>query len=108
MATRRDVYSVARSDRQGEIQKPHAERCWSREHATKNSPPTGRVASIIRRQVRAVDDSEPLYHRIAELWFENAERIDEALSSPEGQDATVDLPNFTTGGATFFVSEAEA
>ncbi len=55
-------------------------------------------------RVSAVDDGEPPYHRIAELWFESAERIGEALSSPEGEAATVDLPNFATGGATFFVS----
>ncbi len=55
--------------------------------------------------MHAVDDGKPPYHRIAELWFESAERMGEALSSPEGEAATVDLPNFATGGATFFVSE---
>ena len=56
-------------------------------------------------RVRAMDDGEPPYHRIAEVWFESAERMGEAMSSPEGQAATADLPNFATGGATFFVSE---
>ena len=56
-------------------------------------------------RVHAVDDGKPPYHRIAELWFESAERMGEALSSPEGEAATVDLPNFATGGAAFFVSE---
>ena len=60
-------------------------------------------------RVRAVDDDKQPYHRIAELWFESAEQMGEkALSSPEGEAATVDLPNFATGGATFFVSEVEA
>ncbi len=53
---------------------------------------------------RAVDAGTPPYHRIAELWFESAERMGEALSSPEGEAATGDLQNFATGGATFFVS----
>ena len=50
-------------------------------------------------------DGKTPYHHIAELWFESAERMGEALSSPEGEAATVDLPNFATGGATFFASE---
>ena len=56
-------------------------------------------------RVHAVDDGKPPYHHIAELWFESAERMGEALSSPEGEAATVDLPNFATGGGTFFASE---
>ena len=56
-------------------------------------------------RMRAVDGGESPYHRIAELWFKSAERMGEAMSSPEGEAASVDLPNFATGGATFFVSE---
>jgi uncharacterized protein (TIGR02118 family) len=59
-------------------------------------------------KVRTVDDGKPPYHRIAELWFESAERMGEALSSPEGEAATVDLSNFATGGVMFFVSKVEA
>jgi uncharacterized protein (TIGR02118 family) len=59
-------------------------------------------------RVGAVDDGKPQYHRIAELWFGSAERMGEALSSPEGEAASVDLSNFATGGVMFFVSEVEA
>jgi uncharacterized protein (TIGR02118 family) len=59
-------------------------------------------------KVRAVDDGKSPYHRIAELWFESAERMGEALSSPEGEAATVGLSNFATGGVMFFVSKVEA
>ena len=59
-------------------------------------------------RVRAADGGEPPFHRIAELWFESAERMGEAVSSPAGEAATGDLPNFATGGATFFVSPVEA
>ena len=59
-------------------------------------------------RLRAVDGGESPYHRIAEVWFESAERMGEAVSSPEGQAATGDLPNFATGGATFLVSEVGA
>ena len=59
-------------------------------------------------RVGAADGGSPPYHRIAELWFENAERMGEAVSSPAGEAATRDLPSFATGGATFFVSAVEA
>lgn len=61
----------------------------------------GRVAAVD-------DDGEPPYHRVAELWFESAERMQESLASPEGSAAAGDIPNFATGGATMFVSEVEA
>ncbi|MDP9354548.1 MAG: EthD family reductase [Chloroflexota bacterium] len=59
-------------------------------------------------RVRVADGGAPPYHRIAEVWFENAARMGEAMSSPEGKAATVDLQNFATGGVTFFVSQVEA
>ena len=59
-------------------------------------------------RVAAPDGGNPPYHRIAELWFESASVMQESLSSPEGKDATDDIPNFATGGATVFVSEVES
>ncbi len=80
-------------------------------YANQHLPLAAKIPNVQRFEsgrVRAVDNGKPPYHRIAELWFESAERMGEALSSPEGEAATVDLPNFATGGATFFVSEVEA
>ena len=57
----------------------------------------GRVASL--------DEGEPPYHLIAELWFESADVLQESMSSSEGQAAADDSPNFATGGVTMFVSE---
>jgi len=53
------------------------------------------------------DGGEPPYYRIAELWFENMDRMQESLSTPEGKAAPDDIPNFATGGATVFISEVE-
>lgn len=58
-------------------------------------------------RVRAVDSTEPPYHRIAEMWFTSAEDLGEAMTSPEGETLSRDLSNFATGGAKFFVSEVE-
>ncbi len=58
-------------------------------------------------RVNALDGGEPPYHRVAEMWFGNAERMGESMSSPEGEAASRDLPNFATGGVTFLFSEVE-
>ena len=55
--------------------------------------------------VASLDEGEPPYHLIAELWFESADVLQESMSSPEGQAAADDIPNFATGGVTMFVSE---
>lgn len=52
-----------------------------------------------------MDGGAAPYHLIAELWFENAEILQESMSSPEGQAAADDIPHFATGGATMFASE---
>lgn len=80
-------------------------------YANQHLPLAAKIPNVKRFEsgkACAVDDSEPPYHRIAELWFESAERMGEALSSPEGEAASGDLPNFATGGAAFLVSEVEA
>jgi uncharacterized protein (TIGR02118 family) len=80
-------------------------------YATQHLPLAAKIPNVQRFEsgrASAVDDSKAPYHRIAELWFESAERMSEALSSREGEAATVDLSNFATGGVMFFVSEVEA
>lgn len=55
----------------------------------------------------SVDGNPAPYYRVAELWFESPEQLQDSLASPEGQAATEDIPNFATGGATVFVSAVE-
>jgi uncharacterized protein (TIGR02118 family) len=90
---------------------PEDPEAFEKYYANQHLPLAAKIPNVQRFEsgrMRAVDDGAPLYHRIAEVWFENAERMGEALSSPEGEAATGDLPNFATGGATFVVSEVEA
>ena len=80
-------------------------------YANQHLPLAAKIPNVQRFEsgrMRAVDGGVSPYHRIAELWFESAERMGEAMSSPEGEAASVDLPNFATGGAMFLVSEVEA
>ena len=57
---------------------------------------------------QSMDDSEqPPYYMIVGLYADSREEIEAILASPEGQAAVADVPNFATGGATFFVSEEQ-
>ena len=51
------------------------------------------------------DGSEPPYFWLATLTFPDAAALGSALSGPEGQAATADVPKFATGGATIVLSE---
>ena len=71
-------------------------------------PLAERIPNVQRFEVGRVapmDGGEPPFHLIAELWFESADVLQESMSSPEGQAAADDIPNFATGGVTMFVSE---
>jgi uncharacterized protein (TIGR02118 family) len=59
------------------------------------------------KAVATPDGGQPEYHRIAELWFEDMDQLQQSMGSEEGQDATGDIPNFATGGVTVFISEVD-
>lgn len=80
-------------------------------YAGSHMPLAAKIPNVQRFEsgrVAAADGGAPPYQRIAELWFEDASVMQESLSSPEGQAATGDIPNFATGGATVFVSQVES
>ena len=89
---------------------PEDSEAFEEYYANQHLPLAAKIPNVQRFEsgrVGTVDASEPPYHRIAEFWFESAERLSEALSSPEGEYATGDIRNFATGGATVFISEVE-
>ena len=60
--------------------------------------------SFTYRHVTSLDGSEPPYYLIAELSFDSAEVLQDAMAnSAEGQAAANDVPNFATGGVTMVV-----
>lgn len=77
-------------------------------YATTHHDLVSKVKGIRRLELaKAVgggDGGEPPYYRIAELYFDDMEQMQGALSSPEGQATVNDIVNFATGGATTFVS----
>ena len=62
------------------------------------------MASYTYRHCASLDGSQPPYHMIAELSFPSRDAMNAALTSPEAQVATADVPNFATGGVTMFVA----
>jgi uncharacterized protein (TIGR02118 family) len=62
------------------------------------------LTSFTYRHTASLDGSQPPYHLIAELSFASPEVMGAALTSPEAQAATADVPNFATGGVTMFVA----
>jgi uncharacterized protein (TIGR02118 family) len=58
--------------------------------------------------VATPDGSELPYYRIAALYFEDMEQLEQSLASEEGQATVADVRNFATGGATFYFSEVDS
>jgi uncharacterized protein (TIGR02118 family) len=52
-------------------------------------------------------DEPPPYYYVADLYMESREEFEQLLSSPEGQAAVADVPNYATGGVTFLYTEVE-
>ena len=53
-----------------------------------------------------VDGSEAPYYYVAELAFDDAQTLQTALASPEGEATAADVGNFASGGVTMFVAQA--
>ena len=62
------------------------------------------MSSYTYRHTASLDGTQPPYYLIAELSWPSQEAMGAALSSPEAQAATADVPNFATGGVTMFVA----
>ena len=60
------------------------------------------------RLVATLDGTELPYYRIFDIYFDDVERLQSSLSTPEGQTPPNDLPNFATGGVTIFISEVDS
>ena len=65
-----------------------------------------RSLSINNGPVQAIGGSAP--HLIAILNFDSMADVNAALSSPEGQAAAADLPNFASAGATLLIYDNKA
>jgi uncharacterized protein (TIGR02118 family) len=61
----------------------------------------------VSKVLGAPGGAQPAYYRTADLYFDDMNALQAALSSPEGQAAANDLANFATGGVTLMVVETQ-
>jgi len=61
----------------------------------------------ISRVLATADGSPSPFYRTADLYFDDTAAMQKALTSPEGQAAAGDIPNFASGGATMLVCECQ-
>ena len=59
------------------------------------------------RFVAAPDGGDVVYHRIAELYFEDQEALQQALGSPEGQATAQDYQQIAPSGSRMFVATVD-
>jgi uncharacterized protein (TIGR02118 family) len=57
--------------------------------------------------VTTLDGSEPPYHLMAQLWFDDMDTFGAGMGSPEGAAAAADVATFATGGATMLLTEVD-
>ena len=50
---------------------------------------------------------KPAFYRMAEIYFSTDAQMQATMSSPEGQAAVADLPNFASGGVTILTGIVE-
>jgi len=61
----------------------------------------------IAKVVATADGSLSPYYRVADIYFDSAEQMQQSLASKEGQAAAADIANFATGGATLLIAEVQ-
>lgn len=71
-------------------------------YATTHMPLVGKIQGILKAELTKflpeADGSNPVYYRMAELYFESLEVLEKCMSSPEGEATAADLSIFATGG----------
>ena len=59
----------------------------------------------LSKVVGTPDGSTPVFYRMADLYFDDADHMKRVLDTPEAKATVADLANFATGGVTVLVSE---
>ena len=59
------------------------------------------------RVARTVDGKAAPYYLVSDVYFDDMAALENALASPEMQEAIADVPNFATGGVAIMFCEYE-
>jgi len=76
-------------------------------YANTHMPLVGKIKGVVKAEVTKflpeVDGSNPAYYRLAELYFESPESLQQSMGSAEGKATAADLPKFASGGFQLLV-----
>jgi uncharacterized protein (TIGR02118 family) len=90
--------------------KPEDASAFDAYYAGTHAPLVEKIPGLTRfehgKTLGGADGAEAPYYYVAELGFDDAESLQAALGSPEGEATAGDLPNFASGGVTMFVTQA--
>ena len=59
----------------------------------------------VAKAVASPGQDQPAFSQTADIWFDDMEKCQASLASPEGTATAKDLRNFVTGGVTLTISE---
>ncbi|AZG46809.1 EthD family reductase [Gordonia insulae] len=65
------------------------------------------VRAFSAGRTETLDGTAPSVYYLASITFDDKESAAAGFTSPEGQAAAADIPNFATGGATLHFNPAE-
>ncbi len=89
---------------------PDDESAFEQYYATKHMPLAGKM-NVSRMELTKFgpgpDGSAPEFHRMAEMYFDDAAHMAATLGSSEGEAAVADLANFATGGVKMLVGNVQ-
>ena len=90
--------------------KPEDEAAFEAYYAQTHAPLVEKIPNLKRfehgKTLGDAGGSEAPYYYVAELAFDDAEVLQAALASPEGQATGADVANFASGGVTMFAVQA--
>lgn len=84
---------------------------FDRYYFSTHVPLAKKIPGVIKYEVSDGPVATPAglapYHLVAVLEFRSMAEIEKALTSPEGQAAAGDIPNFADGGAELFLFDTK-
>jgi uncharacterized protein (TIGR02118 family) len=88
---------------------PEDPAAFDEHYAGTHIPLVNKIPSLRRfesgKVLGAPDGSAPPFYYLAELSFDDAEQLQAAMGSPEGQAAGADVETFASGGATLMIAQ---
>jgi uncharacterized protein (TIGR02118 family) len=89
---------------------PEDPAAFDEHYASTHRPLVEKIPNLRRFEAGKVlgtpDGAAAPYYYLAELWFEDADELQAAMGSAEGEAAGADVATFASGGATMMIAQA--